>query len=100
MFVPRMQLIHNDLNARILSSYRGQGLHVHAGPVQEIISVIHSESALNPGIGISFECAGRGKSGVEERTCHSPSEEVVGVLSLPATLLSIFRDMISAPAIL
>lgn len=100
MFLTRMQLIHNDLNARILLSYRGQSLHLHAGSVQEIISVIHSESALNPGIGISFQCAGRRKSAMEERTCHSPSEEVVGVLSLPAALLSIFRDMISEPAIL
>lgn len=66
--------------------------------VKKIISVIHSESALNPGIGISFECAGRRKSGVEERTCHSSSEEVVGVF-LPAALLSIFCDMISEPAI-
>lgn len=34
-----------------------------------------------------------------ESTCHSPSVKGVGVLSLPAELLSIFSDMVSKPAI-
>lgn len=31
--------------------------------------------------------------------CHSPSVKGVGVLSLPAELLSIFSDIVSKPAI-
>lgn len=38
------------------------------------------------------------KYGVEEKTCHSP-EGGVGVLSLPAALLSIFSDTIPELAI-
>lgn len=34
-----------------------------------------------------------------ESTCHSPPVKGVGVLSLPAELLSIFSDMVSKPAI-
>lgn len=99
MFLLRMQLIHNDLNARILSPTRVRACVCAYTRLQKIKAVIYVESALNPAIGISLECAGRWKPGVVEKTCHSPSEEVVGGLCLPAAFVSIFSDIISEPAI-